>query len=594
MRAALGAEPFVLFEDARTQDGAARLFTGARRIICATRLAEIADALKALRSALRMGFHCAGWISYEAGLALEERLIARAQERPTGDFPLLWFGVFEGDGRISRAELTGRLPDGSGAWLSAPAPRMSRTRYGEAFARVKDYLIAGDIYQVNLSYRADLEVLGAPLAAYVQMRAAGQGGWSAVAHDGRSWLLSTSPELFFKLADGCIEARPMKGTTQRLADPEDDARAIAALRADPKQCAENVMIVDLLRNDISKVAKSGSVRAPALLTVETYPTLHAMTSTIRAEIKENCDAIDVLRALFPCGSVTGAPKLRAMEVIAELEGDVRGAYTGAMGWLAPDGAAEFNVAIRTVVVRDGRAEVGLGSAIVVDSDCEDEWRECRAKGAFVTKQRPSFVLIETMREEPGAGVARLDLHMARLARSAGMFDYAFDAARVRSALAGRSPCDAPRLVRLCLAGDGAITLETKDLPHFGAGVVDVALAPLPVCASDFRLRHKTSLRDFYDEARMRAGAEEVVFFDDEGFLTEGSFTNVFVDQGGALLTPPASRGLLPGVLRAELLALGRAREVDLRQEDLAGGFLIGNSARGLAHARIKGGACAPP
>jgi para-aminobenzoate synthetase/4-amino-4-deoxychorismate lyase len=576
--------PFVVFEDARPGGGPARLFAGPCETVVAWTLDEVAPALDALRAGLKRGRHAAGWFSYEAGHAFEPRLAARVTRRDAGRFPLLWFGLFERAETVTREKLESALPDGDGAWLSAPRPRMTRESYDEKFARTQRYIADGDVYQINLSYRADLTVLGDPLAAYARLRASGQGGWSAVLHNGDQWLLSTSPELFFRLSNGAIEARPMKGTAKRRSDPEEDRSAAEALRRDPKELAENVMIVDLLRNDISRLAKRGSVRVPELFKVETYPTLHTLTSTVRAEIKEEYDAVDVLRTLFPCGSITGAPKIRAMEIIDELEADRREPYSGSIGWMAPDGSAEFNVAIRTVAIDGACAEVGLGSAVVADSTLNGEWEECRTKGAFITANAPTFDLIETMRFEPGVGIGRLDLHLARLEASARIFGFAFDQARIREVLASAS--GAPCVLRLLLGPDGEPRVETKQLPASPANGATVALAPLPVDPRDFRLRHKTTLRDFYDDARASAGTDEVVFVDPDGFVTEGSFTNVFVERDGVLVTPPLSRGLLPGVLRAELLASGRAREGELTAADLERGFFLGNAVRGLVRAQL--------
>jgi para-aminobenzoate synthetase / 4-amino-4-deoxychorismate lyase len=349
------------------------------------------------------------------------------------------------------------------------------------------------------------------------------------------------------------------------------------------------MIVDLLRNDISRLAKRGSVQTPALFTVETYPTLHTLTSTVRAKVRDEHDVIDVLAALFPCGSITGAPKIRAMEIIDELEEDTRGPYTGSIGWIAPGGAAEFNVAIRTAAVRGDRAEIGLGSAVVHDSTAAGEWEECRTKGAFLTAGAAEFGLIETMRFEPGAGIALLELHLDRLRGAAQTFGFALDEPALRQLIASETGrLEAPRVVRLELDLAGGVKLETRGIPVSGHETT-VALAPLPVDSSDFRLRYKTTLRGFYDGARASAGADEVVFVDREGFVTEGSITNLFVESGGVLLTPPASRGLLPGVLRASFLASGRAREADLRVDDIRGGFLLGNAVRGLIAARLTAG-----
>lgn len=574
--------PFVLMEDARP-DGSGRLFAEPAATIVARELSEVAPALERVRAGLARGLFAAGWLSYEAGLAFEDRLSRLGALG--SNLPLLWFGLFKRCDEISATELERALPDAAGAWLSLPRPRISRSDYDAAFARVQDYIVGGDVYQINLSYRADATLIGEPLAAYARLREAGGGGWSGVVHDGANWLLSTSPELFFRIRDGAIEARPMKGTAKRYADPVEDQAAAARLGRDPKERAENVMIVDLLRNDISRVAETGSVHVPALFSVETYPTLHALTSTVRARLGAGFDAVDALGALFPCGSITGAPKIRAMEIIDELESDARGAYTGSIGWLSPNGDAEFNVAIRTLAVCDGRAELGLGSAVVADSSANGEWEECHAKGRFISAAAPSFELIETMRFEPALGLARLDLHLARLRASAATFGFRFDELELRAALdtalSGAPAC----VARLTLAESGAVSVTRRALPA-SIDMMQAALAPLPVRSSDFRLRHKTTLRDFYDDARAASAADEVIFFDADGFITEGGITNVFVERDGVLATPPLRRGLLPGVLRAELLVDGRAREIDLRREDLTGGFYLGNSVRGLAPARL--------
>lgn len=582
-----GDAPFVLFEDARPGGDGGRLFSLPVEIVTAHALTDVDAALEGVRAGLKRGLYAAGWLSYEAGIAFEPRLMKRigARVRPSAT-PLLWFGLFERAEQLTRADIERVLPNSAGAHLSTPRPRVSRDAYNAAFNRSRDYIAEGDIYQINLSYRADLDILGHPLAAYARVRQSGQGGWSSVVHDGASWLLSTSPELFFRMSNGAIEARPMKGTAKRRADADEDRRAAEALRHDPKETAENVMIVDLLRNDISRIAKRGSVRVPELFTVETYPTLHTLTSTVRADLRDDVDPVDALRALFPCGSITGAPKIRAMEIISELEADQRGAYTGSIGWMAPDGSAEFNVAIRTIAVdANGKAELGLGSAIVYDSTADSEWEECRTKGAFVTAGAPAFELFETMRAEQG-GVALLDLHMARLAASARALGFSFDEALIRAELlASLADVGTPCVARLSLAQSGAIKIERRGMPSALNGM-RVSLAPMSVARDDFRLRHKTTSRVFYDDARAKSGADEVVFVDADGFITEGSISNIFIERDGVLLTPSLSRGLLPGVLRASLLASSKVREADLTPADLANGFFIGNAVRGLVPARL--------
>ena len=584
----LADTPFVLLDDAR-EGGQQMLYRHPCGIVVARTPGEVRPALDAIRAALAGGAHAAGWLGYEAGQGLEPKLAPLARATPPDGAPLLWFGLFAEREALTPARFAALLPDPAGAWAGPPRPLIARDRYDAALAEVLALIAAGDIYQANLSFRATVAVVGHPLALYARLRAAAGAGWGGIVHDGARWLLSFSPELFFRLADGRIEARPMKGTAPRGRDPAEDAALAEALAADPKERAENLMIVDLLRNDLARVTRPGSVRVPALFAIERYPTVHQMVSTVTAELAPGRDAVDVMAALFPCGSVTGAPKVRAMEVIDRVEADARGPYTGAIGAFAPDGAAAFNVVIRTLLLEEGAdaATIGLGSAVVADSSTEGEWRECLAKGAFVTARQRAFDLIETMRFDPGTGLADLERHLARLAASAARFGFAFDRAEADDALrAATAGLDIARRVRLMLSAGGAIAIEITALPPAPIEPVAVAIVPLPVDPADIRLRHKTSDRGFYDRARRAAGAFEVLFERPDGQLTEGSFTSLFVPRGGGLATPPLALGLLPGVLRARLIEEGRAVEGPVTRADLADGFFVGNALRGLIAARL--------
>jgi para-aminobenzoate synthetase / 4-amino-4-deoxychorismate lyase len=576
------AQPFVLIDDARG-GGKALLYRNAAEFVEARAPGEVRDCLRRLRGAS----HAAGFIAYEAGHALEPKLapLAKAGE----DVPLAWFGLFDAPAEVDVEAL---LPPASGAWAAAPEPLIARSDYEAAVGRVKAHIEAGDIYQANLTFQAEVKMAGDSLAIYAAIRGRAKAGHGAIVFTGEHWLLSFSPELFFTLEGGRLTARPMKGTARRAADAAADAATIEALRADPKQRAENLMIVDLLRNDLSRVSRPGTVKVPQLFAVETYPTVHQMTSTVVSEIEEGLDAVDVLEAIFPCGSITGAPKIRAMEIIAGLEPEPRGAYTGAIGRVAPGGEAGFNVAIRTLVRRPGadRARLGLGSGIVADSRAADEWRECLAKGAFVNDPDRRFDLIETMRFDPHFGLPDLERHLERMKASAESLGFAFDRHAARNELqAATFRLRDPAKVRLMLAAGGAMAIEIRPLPAPPKEPVEVTLSPLPVVPGDFRLRHKTSDRAFYDDARAVAGTFEVLFADEAGFLTEGSFTSLFVERKGRLLTPPLSRGLLPGVLRARLIAEGQAEEAELVPADLVDGFHIGNALRGLIRAVIRRG-----
>lgn len=561
--------PFVLLDDARP-GGETWLHAEPREIVATRDPEEVRECLKRLREK-----GAAGFIAYEAGHALEPKLVPLTRRPDEQAPPLLWFGLFD---RVERVDPVTFLPAPDGGWLGPPRPRITADAYRAALGRVLDHILAGDIYQANLTFQAEVTALGDPLALYAGLRGRARAGHGAVVFTGEHWLLSGSPELFFTVEDARVTTRPMKGTAPPDSDPE-------ALRNDPKNRAENLMIVDLLRNDLSRLARTGSVAVPELFKVETYPTVLQMISTVTAELDEGRDAVDLLQAIFPCGSITGAPKIRAMEIIADLEPEPRSVYCGAIGALDADGGARFNVAIRTLTLRAGEniARIGLGSGIVADSEPDDEWRECLAKGAFVASGQ-KFDLIETMAFDPREGIVRLDRHLERMKCSAELLDFRFDRHDARNELQAATFRAGPSLVRLLLSPSGALAIELRPLPQSPDEAVTVRLAPLPVSAQDFRLRHKTSDRAFYDEARDEMF--EVAFVDPDGFLTEGSFTSLFVDRGGPLLTPPLTRGLLPGVLRAELIEQGRAVEAELRPADLENGFLIGNSVRGLIAARL--------
>jgi para-aminobenzoate synthetase/4-amino-4-deoxychorismate lyase len=348
------------------------------------------------------------------------------------------------------------------------------------------------------------------------------------------------------------------------------------------------MIVDLMRNDLARVAVAGSVVVPELFAVERYPTVHQLVSTVTAQAAPGSDAVDVLAAAFPCGSITGAPKVRAMEAIAAIEATPRGAYTGAIGRIDADGNASFNVAIRTLTLVDGTdaATLSLGAGIVADSRASDEWEECLAKGAFVGDGRPPFDLIETMAFDPEEGILLLDRHLARMKASAAALGFVFDRHATRNELqAATFRLRGPRRLRLLLAPSGSVAIEVAAMPPLPTGPLSVTIVPLPVATADLRLRHKTSARAFYDDARRAAGTDEVVFVTADGRVTEGSFTSVFVPRDDTLVTPGAG-SLLPGVLAADLLADGLAVTGEVTPADLAAPFFVGNALRGLLPARL--------
>jgi para-aminobenzoate synthetase/4-amino-4-deoxychorismate lyase len=570
------SRPFLLLDDVAT--GRARLLDGLQEALCVTQADAVAPALARLAEPGPWG----GFIGYEAGHALEPRLAPWQRQPPPGQ-PLAWFGRFASDAPADAATL---LAD----WTARPlhlgplAPELDGADHAAAVARLHQLIAAGDIYQANLTFPAAVAVDGHPLRLYARLRAGSAAPYGAVLFTGDLWILSFSPELFFRLDGRQLTARPMKGTARRGRFAAEDAARRKGLATSAKDRAENLMITDLIRNDLSRVADD--VQVPALFDVEAYPTVWQMTSTVTATAKPEVTAADVLTALFPCGSVTGAPKIRSMEVLAELEPAPRGVYCGSIGAIAANGDALFNVAIRTLALPAGAgtARLGLGSGIVADSVAADEWAECLAKAAFL-QRRPLPDLIETMRVDRGT-LPDLALHLDRLATSAAHLGHRLDRTALEQALPAAVAGHSGR-ARLLLAPSGAWSLQLSPPPPPLPDPLPVALAPLPVSPDDWRLCHKTSDRAFYDDARRASGAGEVIFVRPDGLVTEGSFTNVFVERDGRLLTPPAALGLLPGILRVRLLAEGRAAEAELTVADLAGGVFVGNALRGLTPALLR-------
>jgi len=596
----MAGDPFILLDDARSEGAVdAHLFERPSALFVARSPDDVERTLAQADAVRReRGGTLAGYIAYEAGLALEPRLLPFAAARTGADGPLVWLGLFDEPRSIPAAEVPQWLAQRSQAGHASIGPldpQVSTGAYLDAFGRLQEAISAGDIYQANLTFRLAGAARGDPVALYAAIRPAAQAGYGGLVFDGSHWLLSFSPELFFSLKGRAAKAKPMKGTRPRGRTSEEDAALAAELAASEKDKAENLMIVDLLRNDLSRVAEAGSVRVEKPFEIESYPTVHTMVSTVHATLRQGQSAIDMVSALFPCGSITGAPKIRAMELIDEVERDARGPYCGAIGRIGPGDEAAFNVAIRTIRLIPGendkhKAVLGVGGAIVADSDGMGEWRECLIKAGFVREAAGGHDLIETMRFEPESGIGLLELHLERLKTSAQELCFSFDRHETRNRI--QALCfelDQPAKVRLLLARSGEITLETMPLPPPAKGRVCCIALPLPVVSNDWRLRHKSTDRGFYEAALTAAkehGAYEALFVRDDGLVTEGSFTNLFVERDGTLLTPAASLGLLPGVLRRRLLDERRASEAELTLDDLAAGFLIGNATRGLMPAML--------
>jgi para-aminobenzoate synthetase / 4-amino-4-deoxychorismate lyase len=550
-------------------------FLAPETIIAAYEPGEVAGCLAALEAARRAGKYAAGYFSYELGYLLEPRLSPLLP--PDRAVPLLWFGIFD---RPAAPPPEPRRR----AYAGPLAHEWNEPAYAACFGRVHDWIGAGDIYQANLSFRSRFAFVGDALALYENLRAQSAAPHCAYIDDGERQILSLSPELFFDLtADGKLTARPMKGTAERGTDPASDEAAKEGLRLSAKNRAENLMIVDLLRNDLGRIAEIGSVRAKKLYEIETYPTVHQMVSTIGAQLKPAMRVEDILRALFPCGSVTGAPKIRAMEIIREMESSPRGVYCSAIGYFAPDGSARFNVAIRTLAIADGRGELGIGGAIVHDSHASDEYAECLLKARYYEAARKPLELIETLRHAAGEGFTRLDLHLARMKNAAEVFGLKFDRnagmRALESAILGP-----PARIRLTLNEGGKFNATSAPLSAEKPSWT-FAISPIRIASTDALNRHKTNWREIYDNEfkRLSAAYDEVLFLNERDEAVEGSRTNIFARIGGKLVTPPLSSGALDGCLRRELIDKRECAERALTLADLANAeeIYLGNSLRGL-------------
>ena len=603
--------PLVLLDDARADGAADALaYRAPVEVFVALAPGDVAATLEAADAARRKrGLPLAGYIAYEAGLALEPRLAARAPTRTGATGPLIWLGLFEEPERIAPADVPAWLDalasqEAGRASLGPLEPQVSQGAYEAAFATLSDAIEAGDIYQANLTLPLAGGFTGDPVAVYARLRRHARAGYGGLVFDGHHWLASLSPELFVTAQGSSVRTKPMKGTRPRSDDPARDAALRAALADSVKDKAENRMIVDLLRNDLSRVAEAGSVEVTDAFAIESYPTVHQMVSTVSARLAPDRGPVDLVRALFPCGSITGAPKIRAMELIGDVERDARGPYCGAIGRIdAPKdghgGDCAFNVAIRTLRLTEiengrGKAVLGVGGAIVADSDPVSEWRETGVKGAFARAPgedtAAQFDLIETMLFTPEEGIALLEGHLERAKASAAVLGTVFDRHEARNAI--QALCfdlDTPHKVRLQVARGGAIALEaTRYADPIDEAVACIAL-PLPVAETDWRLRHKTTDRGFYADALEAAGladARDAVFVRSDGLVTESAIANVFVERDGQWVTPPADLGLLPGVQRAHLIRQERAVEGELTLDDLAHGFWLGNAVRGLYRAKL--------
>ena len=526
--------------------------------IVADELCDVPAAMAEAARAARAGRWVVGMVSYDAGPAFDDAVRAARMRR----VPLVSFGVFGAPRPASR-------PTTSGGYHVGPwVPNRSRPAYLTAVRTIRELIGAGETYQVNYTIRLRSPFSGEPLGLFADLVRAQQADHAAYLDMGDRAVCSASPELFIRKTGSRLLSKPMKGTIGRHPDPEWDAMAAAHLARSEKDLAENTMIVDMVRNDLSRIADPGTVRVPSLYSVETYPTLHTMTSTVVAE--SAAGPAEIFAAMFPAASITGAPKVRTTEIIEALEGDGRGIYTGVVGAIAPDGTMEFNIAIRTVWIdlARGTAEYGVGGGIVWDSDPAEELREVEHKSRVLGRARSDFRLLETMAWTPTDGVALRGRHLARLTASAAHFDFDVDLPLVNGLLDAVS-ADGPRRLRLLSAPDGTVDLEVLAAPDSGPEPWRVPLDVQPISSEHEFLFHKTTLREVYDAARARfADFPDVLLWNERGEMTETTTGNLVVELDGRLVTPPVSCGLLPGTFRGQLLDDGAVTEQVLHRTDV--------------------------
>lgn len=548
-------------------------------IMCTQSACEVPTLVAEVEAAVAQhGYYAAGWLSYEAAAGFDPalqthaslqspstRMHRTAPPSPAADFPRAWFGLYRA---YDALEFPPPSPVAPPDWQ----PNLTAAAYHAALAKIKTHIQTGDSYQVNYTFKMTAAaVAGWPL--FVQMvhthNLAARLGYGVYVQTAEWTIGSASPELFFCYDHGRLTSRPMKGTAARGLGYADDRAAGLALRASAKNRAENIMVADMVRNDMGKIATVGSVQTRDIFALEQYPTFWSLTTTVQCQTTATIG--ECFAALFPAASITGAPKVKAVQIITELEPVPRHIYTGALGFFAPPHRAQFNVAIRTLLIEraTAQAEFGVGGGIVWDSQPHAEWRECHTKARVVTEVRPKFALLATLRWRPRGGYQYLPQHLERLRQSAEYFSRAFNRARVHNTLltaATQFPMR-DQQVRVQLAHNGAVDITTSDYVPL-IQPYRVRLAAVPV-RDDCFLYHKTTVRHHYDAALRAAGDyDDVLLWNTRGEVTESCRANLIVERAGCWLTPPLTSGLLNGVARQAWVAAGYLRETVIRVADL--------------------------
>ncbi|MFH1094546.1 MAG: aminodeoxychorismate synthase component I [Candidatus Omnitrophota bacterium] len=579
------------------------LFINPHKVFSCYKISGIRSCLRKMQQEKEKGNYLAGFLSYEAGYAFHQKL----QTEKKYNFPLIWMGVFKKPVVYNHV---------NGSFLNAPFKLQSIQRkierkscklsnfklsitkkdYLKNIKRIKELIAAGDTYQVNYTTKLKFDFKGSDFALYQKLRKNQQVGYGALIKSRQFSILSLSPELFFRQTKKHICVRPMKGTMTRGINAQDDIKIRKFLSHDPKNRAENIMIVDLLRNDLGKISQTSSVRTTRLFHVETYKTLLQMTSTVESELKKGISLYDLFSSLHPSGSVTGAPKIHTMEIIKQLEPEDRKIYTGCIGYISPENTAAFNVAIRTILLKGTKGEMGVGGGITYSSCPESEWAECKLKAKFI--RQSAFQLIETMRASKKENIFLFNLHLKRLRASAKFFGFAFDLRNIKTALTQRiltlNP-DKTYKIRLLLGISGDISIHTSVLseqePH--TDTPKICISPHRLNHNNMYLYHKTTNRILYNRALKRykkQGFFDVIFLNLKGEICESAISNIFLKKNGVYYTPPVSCGLLPGVFREYFLTTHKkiAKEKVLHLDDLknADEIYCTNSVLGMVKVKL--------
>jgi len=588
----LPKDNFVLLETNRFDKDNHRsfLFSNPARIISCYNSREIKQSFSELKDFISKGYYAAGFISYEAGFSFEENL---NEIKKDFGFPLLWFGVYKKPIIFTHREKIDLLRHKKSRYIIKNLhPNISRRRYLNNIKRIKAFIRQGETYQVNYTFKYKFDFLGCLFSLYEDLKARQSVSYSAFLKTDRFSILSLSPELFFRKDNDRIKVRPMKGTIDRGKDPEDDRCNEEILKNSIKDRSENIMIVDLLRNDLGRISRSGTVKTKKLFEVERYETLLQMISIVRSVLKKDVTLYDLFKAIFPSGSVTGAPKISTMKIIDSLEDEPRHVYTGAIGFFAPDGEAVFNVAIRTVLIdsKTKRGEIGVGGGIVYDSDPHKEFDECKLKASFITQKRTAFKLIETILWQPKKGYFLLRYHLDRLLLSTEYFDFRFDRALVVKELRGLKRLfkdDSDYKIRVLLNRDSSVESSFSRVDKI-TKIMKVRFSDKKTLSGDIFLYHKTTNRDLYSEEHKRwkdKGYLDVIFTNEKNQVTEGAVSNIIIKKGRFYYTPPLECGILNGVFRRYLLKNKKfpLREKILYKKDLKNAqeiYMI-NSVRGM-------------